>query len=141
MSNLHRAKAQHTFRHGVRADRGDRPFTALLGSSATESQPASTLHRYIVFEIKARPFRPADLGQLNFYVTTVERTLRTDRDSPTICVLLVPEKNRMVVEYSLAGIGTPMTVANYTYSELRAEVRSQLPPADELAHLVDGTLD
>ncbi len=89
----------------------------------------------------ARPFRPADLGQLNFYVTAVERTLRTDRDSPTIGVLLVPEKNRVVVEYSLAGIETPMTVANHTYSELPAEVRSQLPPADELAHLVDGTLD
>ena len=98
------------------------------------------LHRYVVFEVKSRPFRPSDVGQLNFYVTAVERTLRSEKDSPTIGVLLVTGKNRVVVEYSLASIGTPMTVANYAYDELPPDVRSQLPAGEELAHAIEDTM-
>ena len=42
------------------------------------------LHSYIVIELKAEKFKPEHLGQLNFYVTAVNRELKTDRDNATI---------------------------------------------------------
>ena len=95
------------------------------------------LHRYIVFEIKAQPFQPGHVGQLSFYVTAIERHLRSDQDHPTIGVLLVPAKDRIVVEYALASIDNPMTVATYTYADLPSDVRTELPATDQFIELVE----
>lgn len=95
------------------------------------------LHRYVVFELKAQPFSPTQVGQLGFYITAIERQLRRDGDEPTIGVLLVPDKNRLVVEYALAALTTPMTVASYTYTQLPADVQATLPAADDLAPIIN----
>jgi hypothetical protein len=47
----------------------------------------------------AAEFAPVHVGKLAFYVTAIERQLRRPGDGPTIGVLLVPPKNRVVVEY------------------------------------------
>jgi predicted nuclease of restriction endonuclease-like (RecB) superfamily len=93
---------------------------------------STRLHRYVVFELKVGHFNPAHVGQLNFYVTAVERQLRTERDDPTVGILLVTEKDDTVVEYALASIDNPLAVASYRYSELPDELRQQLPTATDL---------
>ena len=94
------------------------------------------LHAYVVFELKVSSFEPSHAGQLAFYVTAIERTLRRDGDGPTIGVLLVPDKNNVVVEYTLASIDSPMTVASYTYRELPAALQQELPAAADLEEMV-----
>ena len=54
------------------------------------------LHSYIVIELKAEKFKPEHLGQLNFYVTAVNRELKTDRDNATIGLLICKDKNDVV---------------------------------------------
>lgn len=87
--------------------------------------------------LKAQPFSPTQVGQLSFYITAIERQLRRDGDEPTIGVLLVPDTNRLVVEYALAALTTPMTVASYTYTQLPADVQATLPAADDLAPIIN----
>jgi predicted nuclease of restriction endonuclease-like (RecB) superfamily len=97
------------------------------------------LHSYVIFEIKTTDFAPAHAGQLGFYVTAFERQIRRPGDGPTIGVLLVPDKDDVVVEYTLAATNMPMTVARYTYPQLPADIRSELPQASELAPILKGT--
>lgn len=94
------------------------------------------LHAYVVFELKVQPFAPEHVGKLNFYVTAIERELRRAGDQPTIGVLLVPAKDEIVVEYSLASVTKPMTVASYSYRELPEAIQRELPAAAEIASAV-----
>jgi YhcG PDDEXK nuclease domain len=77
-------------------------------------------------------------GQLAFYVTAIERQLRRDGDGPTIGVLLVADKDSVVVDYALAGIAAPVAVASYTYLQLPAVVRARLPNAEEFETLLEA---
>ena len=94
------------------------------------------LHAHCVFELKTDGFTPAHAGQLAFYVTAIERQLRTERDNPTIGVLLVPDKDNVVVEYTLASMTSPMTVATYTHNQLPEALKRELPAGAELAKLL-----
>ncbi len=94
------------------------------------------LHSYVVFEIKARPFQPGDIGQLGFYVTAIDRQLRAEVDGPTVGVLLVTDRDDLVVEYALADSNNPMTVPRYTYNELPEPIRAELPTIAELETVV-----
>lgn len=71
------------------------------------------LHSYIVIELKSEKFKPEHLGQLNFYVTAVNRELKTDRDNATIELLICKDKNDVVCEYSLEQIFQPIGISFY----------------------------
>ena len=73
------------------------------------------LHSYIVIELKSEKFKPEHLGQLNFYVTAVNRELKTDRDNATIGLLICKDKNDVVCEYSLEQIFQPIGISFYYY--------------------------
>ena len=98
------------------------------------------LHAHVVFELKTKDFLPAHAGQLAFYVTAIERQLRTDRDNPTIGVLLVPGKDHVVVEYTLASMTSPMTIATYTHNQLPENLQRELPAGAEIAMLLGEDL-
>ena len=91
------------------------------------------LHSYIVIELKAEKFKPEHLGQLNFYVTAVNRELKTDRDNATIGLLICKDKNDIVCEYSLEQISQPIGISKYEITKLcEAEYRSSLPSIEEI---------
>jgi hypothetical protein len=69
------------------------------------------LRRYIVIELKARKFEPGDGNQLGMYMTAVDRLLAHTDDKPTLGLLLVRGKNRILVEYALGGNTKPNSVA------------------------------
>ncbi len=62
-----------------------------------------TLRCYVVIELKAGKFEPGHVSQLNMYLNVVDDLLRHPDDKPSIGLLLVKDKDRMVVEYALAG--------------------------------------
>ena len=91
------------------------------------------LHSYIVIELKAEKFKPEHLGQLNFYVTAVNRELKTDRDNATIGLLICKDKNDVVCEYSLEQISQPIGISQYEITKLfEAEYKSSLPSIEEI---------
>jgi predicted nuclease of restriction endonuclease-like (RecB) superfamily len=71
------------------------------------------LRRYVVIELKARKFQPGDGAQLGMYMTAVDRLLCHPDDKPTLGLLLVREKNRVLVEYALGGNTKPISVAEW----------------------------
>ncbi len=100
------------------------------------------LRCYVVIELKARNFEPGDGAQLGMYMTAVDRLLCHTDDKPTLGLLLVREKNRVLVEYALAGTTKPISVAEWETQLTRAlpnELKGCLPSIEEIeAELSEG---
>ncbi len=91
------------------------------------------LRCYIVVELKTSKFKPEYIGQLSFYVTAVDETLKHEYDNPTIGLLLCKEKDRLSVEWSLKGINLPIGVSSYKLSEyIPKDILEKLPTEEEI---------
>ena len=77
----------------------------------------------VALELKTEKFKPADLGQLSFYVEALDREVKKQHERPSIGVLLCATKDDEVVEYALARTTSPTLVAEY---------QTFLPPKDLL---------
>jgi predicted nuclease of restriction endonuclease-like (RecB) superfamily len=101
------------------------------------------LRCFVVIELKAGAFKPEHLGQLGFYLSAIDRDMKSPHDNPTIGLLLCKTKNKVVAEYALGDKTQPMGIAEYRLEEsLPAELQTSLPSieaieqalADEAAH-------
>lgn len=81
------------------------------------------LHRYVVIELKTGKFQPKDIGQLGFYMTAIDRQVKSSLDGKTIGIVLCRSRNDVVAEYALADLEKPIGVSTY---------RLGLPPPDQL---------
>jgi len=93
------------------------------------------LRCYVVIELKAVPFSPAFVGQMNMYLSAVDDLLKHPDDKPSIGLLLCRSKNKLVVEYALRDLGKPIGVAQWEtkiVEELPTDLRSSLPSVEEL---------
>jgi len=98
------------------------------------------LRCYVVIELKARDFEPGDVSQLSMYQNVVNEVIRHPDDKPTIGLLLVKEKNRTVVEYSLSGYTNPIGVAdwkNEISSIIPDEIMTSLPTIEEIEREIE----
>jgi len=94
-----------------------------------------TLRAYVVIELKAVPFDPGFVGQLNLYLSAVDDLLRHPDDRPTIGLLLCRSKNKVVVEYALRHLKRPVGVSEWEtqlVDQLPDELRSTLPSVADL---------
>lgn len=87
------------------------------------------LRCYVIVELKNTNFKPEYIGQLNFYITAVNKTLKKDYDNDTIGLLLCREKDKLSVEWSLEGINNPIGVSSY-------EIEKYIPK-EKLENLLD----
>lgn len=102
------------------------------------------LRRYIVIELKARKFVPGDGAQLGMYMTAVDRLLVHPDDKPTLGLLLVREKNRVLVEYALGNSAQPISVAEWETQLTRAlpkELQGSLPTIEEIEAELAGDME
>lgn len=93
------------------------------------------LRRFVVIELKAVPFDPAFVGQLNLYLSAVDDLLRHPDDNTTIGLLLCKSKDRLVVEYALRGLSSPVGVADWEtklIDRLPKELEDSLPTIEEI---------
>ena len=100
------------------------------------------LRGYVVVELKAVPFSPAFVGQMNLYLSAVDDLLRHADDKPTIGLLLCKSKDRLVVEYALRGFDKPMGVAEWEtrlVESLPDELKGSLPSVDEIEKELNGS--
>lgn len=89
----------------------------------------TVLHAYIVIELKAGEFKPEYVSKLNFYISTIDDSLKTSGDEPTIGLLLCASKSNVKVEYAMRGLDKPLGVASY---QLEALVKENLDKLNEL---------
>ena len=91
------------------------------------------LHAYVVVELKASPFKPEYMGQLNFYINVVDDTLRGEHDNKTIGLLLCNGGDKVVAQYALSGYDQPIGVSDYQLTKAIPEnLRSALPSIEEV---------
>lgn len=91
------------------------------------------LHCYVVIELKTVKFEPSFAGQLKFYVTAVNKQLKSELENPTIGIIICKSKDEVVAEYALEGIEQPIGITEYELSEvLNQEIKSNLPSIEEI---------
>lgn len=96
---------------------------------------------FVVIELKAGPFKPADAGQINYYLTAVDRLLRQPEDNPTIGIILCKEKNKITVEYALNNLKNPIGVSSFTtklMEQLPRELKGKLPTVEDIEAELKG---
>ncbi len=93
------------------------------------------LRCYVVVELKAGDFQAEYVSKLNLYLNVVNDTLRHAEDKPSIGLLLVKSKNKIVVEYALAGFTNPIGIANWEKQIINAlpdNLKGSLPSIEEI---------
>ncbi len=101
------------------------------------------LRCYVVIELKAGKFKPEQAAQVSMYLNLVDDLLRHPDDKPSIGLLLVREKNNLVVKYALTGYKKPIGVAQWERELTRsipAELKSSLPTIEEIESELAGEL-
>src|ERR1017187_926054 len=99
------------------------------------------LRRYVVIELKATPFRPGDVGQINLYLSAVDDLLRHPDDKPSVGLLLCRSRNKLVAEYALRGLKKPIGVAEWEtkiVASLPADLKGSLPTVEEIEAELGG---
>ena len=100
------------------------------------------LRSYVVIELKGGKFKPEHLGQLGFYLTAVDRQVKSENDNATIGLLLCKSKNKVVAEYALGDRSQPMGIAEYKLLEfLPAELQTSLPSIEQIERELAGPDD
>ena len=91
------------------------------------------LHCYVVIELKTGKLKPEHVGQLSFYMTAVDRQMKTPQDGPTIGLLLCKSKNKVVAEYSLENFCKPIGISAYELAnDIPQQMREALPNVQQL---------
>jgi predicted nuclease of restriction endonuclease-like (RecB) superfamily len=93
------------------------------------------LRCFVVVELKAVPFEPSFVGQLNLYLSAVDDLMNHETDQPTIGLLLCRSKNKLVVEYALRHLKRPVGVAareTELVEKLPKELEGSLPTIEQI---------
>lgn len=101
------------------------------------------LRCFVIVDLKKGDFQPEYAGKMNFYCSVVDDLLRHPQDAPTIGLVLCQTQDRIVAEYSLRDIHTPIGVADYELTRtLPKELVSNLPSIETLeAELMESMKD
>ena len=100
------------------------------------------LHAYVVIELKATPFKPEYMGQLNFYINVVDDRLRGEHDNKTIGLLLCNGGDKVVAQYALSGYDQPIGVSDYQLTKAIPEnLKSALPTIEEVEEELNKFVD
>jgi predicted nuclease of restriction endonuclease-like (RecB) superfamily len=91
------------------------------------------LRAFVVIDLKKGKFKPEYAGKLNFYCNVVNDRLKHPTDAPTIGLILCQTRDRLLAEYSFAGIDKPIGISTYELTRaLPARLRSVLPTVEEI---------
>jgi predicted nuclease of restriction endonuclease-like (RecB) superfamily len=91
------------------------------------------LRCFVVIDLKMGPFKPEYAGKMNFYLAAVDDMLRHPDDQPSSGLVLCKTQNRIVAEYSLRNITTPMSVSAFRHLEkLPEQLKGTLPTIEEI---------
>lgn len=72
-----------------------------------------SLRSLVAIELKIGDFQPEFIGQLQFYLTALDKQVKLEDENPPIGIIICKSKNRTVVEYALNDTDKPIGVATY----------------------------
>jgi hypothetical protein len=79
-------------------------------------------------------FEPEFAGKMNYYLSAVDKLLKTEHDNPSIGIILCKTKDRIEVEYALQDIQKPMGISEFTFNELPVDIQKNMPTIEEIEH-------
>ena len=92
------------------------------------------LRALVAIELKMGKFRPSYLGQLNFYLSALDRLVKRKDENPSIGLLLCEEMKKPVVQLAVQDVSKPIGVA--TYKTIKAIPQ----PYKALAPVIEGVM-
>jgi len=95
------------------------------------------LRSLVAVELKRGKFKPSYLGQMTFYLSALDKTVRQKDESPSIGIILCKEANKNIVEFAVRDYSKPLGVATYkTRKEMPAKWRKALPDLEDMRKLL-----
>jgi hypothetical protein len=92
----------------------------------------------VAIELKVTAFKPAHLGQLEFYLEALDSDVRLPHENPSVGLILCAKKDDAVVEYALRRSMSPALVADYQlHLPDKALLESKLRELAEIAEAED----
>lgn len=73
----------------------------------------SMLSCLVSIELKIGKFKSEHIGQINFYLEALDRTVKKPNENPSVGVVLCASKDDAVVEYALSRSMSPTLVSDY----------------------------
>jgi predicted nuclease of restriction endonuclease-like (RecB) superfamily len=85
---------------------------------------------FVVIDLKAGKLTYQDVGQIDFYVRLFDEKIKQADDNPTIGIVLVTDKDKSIVKYSVLAENENLFASKYrlylpTEDELRAELQRE----------------
>ncbi|MCK4448866.1 MAG: DUF1016 family protein [Candidatus Marinimicrobia bacterium] len=86
---------------------------------------------HVLIDLKMGAFKPADAGQMNFYLNYMKENESEPEDNPPIGILLCLDRNELFVKYATAGMNNLILTGRFklalpSLKLLRAEVQKVL---------------
>lgn len=73
------------------------------------------------------------MGQLSTYVAAVDGILRKDGDNQTIGLLVCKTKDKVLAQYAVNSVKTPIGISEYELSHaIPGEIKSSMPTIEEI---------
>ncbi|KAB1061467.1 PDDEXK nuclease domain-containing protein [Salibacter halophilus] len=89
---------------------------------------------FLVIDLKTKPLKHQDIGQMDMYVRYFEDKVRQENDNPTIGLILCTEKNNTIVKYSVLNESKQLFASEYkTYMPSEKQLKEELERERELA--------
>ncbi|REG87084.1 PDDEXK nuclease domain-containing protein [Algoriphagus antarcticus] len=90
------------------------------------------MHCYVVIDLKMGEFEPEYAGKMNYYLSAIDKLLKTEQDNPSVGIILCKSKDTLEVEYALQDMNKPMGISEFTFSELPQLIQRNMPSVEEL---------
>ena len=91
------------------------------------------LRCHLLIDLKIRPFRHGDAGQMNFYLNYWKDQVVAEGDNPPVGLLLCTDKDQTKVEYATGGLDHQLFVSRYLVALPKPEQLEQLIETDRAA--------
>jgi hypothetical protein len=87
------------------------------------------LRCHVLIELKTRTFRPADAGQMNYYLNFFKAHMTAPGDMPPVGIILCCDRDSAKVEFATAGLDNTLFVSRYLMA---------LPSAEQLQRFIEA---
>jgi len=85
------------------------------------------LQSLIAIELKRGAFKPEHLGQVEFYLTALDKQVKKAHENPSIGIIICQKKDRTVVEYALHDKNKPIGISTFQHKDLPESISKYLP--------------
>ena len=91
------------------------------------------LRCYVAIELKAGEFKPEYAGQINFYLTALDETVKAKTDNPSIGLILCKTRSKVIAEWSLRKMNAPIGISEFKLTTaIPNKMKPSLPSIEEI---------